>query len=256
MYVRILGAHNLESQGLKFTSLLIDDALAIEAGSLTSSLSFQAQQKLKAILLTHQHYDHIRDIPAIGMSFWLHGNTIDVYTTQPVYDAIMSHLLNDRLYPDFTQRPAEKPAIQFKVIQPDEPVKVEGYTVLAVPMNHSVPAVGYQITSADGKTLFYSSDTGPGLAECWQKISPELLIIEVTAPNKYEEFAHHSGHFTPALLQRELESFRRLKGYLPQIVLVHMNPLQQKIIEAEIAEVADKLKTGIRPGREGMRIRL
>ena len=39
MFIQILGAHNIESRDHKCVSLLIDDSLAIEAGSLASSLS-------------------------------------------------------------------------------------------------------------------------------------------------------------------------------------------------------------------------
>lgn len=256
MQIEILGAHNIESQDSRLVSLLIDDVLAIEASALTSSLPFPAQQKLKAVLLTHQHYDHVRDIPALGMNFLLHENTIEIYSIQPVYEALAAHLLNDRLYPNFMERPPEKPIIQFKMVEPGRPESIAGYNVLPISVNHAVPTIGLQITSEDNKTLFYTSDTGPGLAECWHQVSPELLIIEVTACNKYEEFAYQSGHLTPALLQQELESFRDIKGYLPQVVLVHMNPLDEKIIEAEIAVVARSLNTPIQLGYEGMRIHL
>ena len=256
MYIDFLGAHNLEAQDSRCVSLLIDDVLAIEAGALTSSLSFKAQQKLEAVLLTHQHYDHVRDIPAIGMNFSLHKNTISLYATRPVYDALAAHLLNDSLYPNFMERPPEKPAIRFKLVEPGKTDTIGGYDVLAVPVNHAVPTVGYQITAPDGKAVFYTSDTGTGLADCWRQVSPQLLITEVTAPNRYEEFAHRSGHLTPGLLQQELACFREIKGYLPQVVLVHMNPMEEKEIEVEIASVARSLNTAIRLGYEGMRIHL
>ncbi len=256
MQIKFLGAHNIESQDSRHVCLLIDDVLAIEAGALTSSLSFAAQQKLKAVLLTHQHCDHIRDIPALGMNFLLHENTIEVYSTQPVYEALAAHLLNGILYPNFMESPPEKPAIQFKTIVPGRSESIHGYSVLPLPVNHSVPTVGLQITSTDGKTAFYTSDTGPGLADCWRQISPDLLIIEVTALNKYNEFALQSGHLTPSLLQPELESFRNQKGYLPQVVTVHMNPLDEKGIKAEIDEVARAINTTIHLGYEGMRIEL
>ncbi|MBI2287607.1 MAG: MBL fold metallo-hydrolase [Chloroflexi bacterium] len=88
MKVQILGAHNCESQNTRLVSLLVDDRLALDAGGLTSSLSFPAQQQLKAVLLTHQHYDHIRDIPALAMNFYLSRTAIDVYATSLVYDAL------------------------------------------------------------------------------------------------------------------------------------------------------------------------
>ena len=61
MNIRILGAHNCETRTTGCICLIINDVLAIDAGELTSSLSMSEQQKLKAILLSHQHYDHIRD---------------------------------------------------------------------------------------------------------------------------------------------------------------------------------------------------
>jgi len=256
MHIQVLGAHNCESQDVGLVSLLIDDVIAIDAGSLTSSLPFPAQHKLTAILLTHQHYDHIRDIPAIGMNFLLHEATINIYSTKPVYEALATHLLNETLYPNFLEKPLEKPAIKFTIIEPGRVQQIGGYTVLAVPVNHSVPTVGYQVTSPEGKTVFYTADTGPDLADCWQKISPQLLVTEVTVPNRYEEFARRSGHLTPSLLEQELNRFRELKGYLPQVVTVHMNPMQEKEIEAEIAEVARSLNSPITLGYEGMRIHL
>ena len=256
MNIQILGAHNIESENSRLVSLLIDDVLAIDTGALTSSLSFTAQQKLKALLLTHQHYDHIRDIPSIGMNFTLHNNTLEIYTTQPVYDALAAHLLNDEIYRNFMEKPPEKPTFRFTVIDPNTTVQIGDYSVLTVPVNHSVPTVGYQITAADGKTVFFTSDTGPGLADCWRQVSPELLITEVTTPDSYEEFANQAGHLTPGLLRKELESFRDIKGYLPQVVLVHMNPLEEKAIEAEIAVVARVLDAKIQLGYEGMRIEI
>ncbi len=256
MRIKILGAHNLESQNCKYVSLLVDNVLAVEAGALASSLPFAVQQKLKAVLLTHQHYDHVRDIPALGMSFLLHENSLDIYATQAVFEALADSLLNDSLYPNFMEKPPEKPAFRFKVIAPDKAEIINNYSVLAVSVNHSVPTVGYQITSADGKVVFYTSDTGPGLAECWQRVSPQLLIIEVTAPNRFEEFSHHTGHLTPGLLGQELESFRKLKRYLPQVVLTHMNPLEEKEIKTEVDLVAGSLNATIQLGYEGMIIDL
>jgi len=255
MNIEILGAHNCESQNTKCVSLLIDDTLAIDAGGLTSSLSFEAQQKLKAILITHQHYDHIRDIPTIAMNFFLQDATLNIYSILPVYDALSTHLLNGKLYPKFLEKPQNNPTIKFTIIEPYKVEQVEGYSVLAVPVNHTGPTVGYQVTSPEGKSVFYTADTGPGL-DCWQHISPHLLIAEVTVPNRYEDFARESGHLTPSLLKQELISFRELKGYLPPAVVVHMNPRLEKEIEAEIAAVAAALNTRVNLAYEGMQLHL
>jgi len=256
MDIQLLGTHNLESQSSKYISLLIDDVLAIDAGGLTSSLSLEAQRRLKAILLTHQHYDHIRDIPAVGMNLALRGNTTHIYSIAPVREALATHLLNGELYRNFLELPEGNPTFKFTVMEPGKTEQIEGYSVLAVPAKHTVPAVGYQVTSVDGKVVFYTSDTGPGLADCWRKVSPQLLITEVTVSNKREEFAEAKGHLTPALLHQELISFREVRGYLPPVVVVHMTPWLEKEIEAEIAVVAEELDSSITLGYEGMRLHL
>ncbi len=256
MKVQILGAHNIQSKTTRCISILIDDVLAIDTGTLAASLSFRAQKKLQAVLITHHHLDHVRDIPALGMNFLLNESTLDVYTTAATYEVLKTHLLNDILYPDFTKRPSRQPSLRFGMIEPGREEKIAGYTVLPVAVIHSVPATGFQVTSSEGKKVFYSSDTGPGLSDCWRQIKPDLLIIEVTALNKYDDFARDAGHLTPALLREELESFIEINGYLPQVITVHMNPLDEKGIRGELAMIAKSLNTHIRTAREGMRIDL
>ena len=255
MNIQVLGAHNCESKDTKYISLLIDDTLAIDAGCLTSSLSFEAQQRLKAVFITHQHYDHIRDIPVIAMNFFLHDATISIYSTLAVHNALSTYLLNGKLYPRFLELPEGNPTIKFTIIEPYRVEQIEGYSILAVPVNHADPTVGYQVTSSEGKSVFYTADTGPGL-DCWQHISPDLLITEITVPNRYEEFAKESGHLTPSLLKQELISFRELKSYLPPVVVVHMTPRLEKEIETEIATVATTLNSPITLAYEGMRLHL
>ena len=87
-------------------------------------------------------------------------------------------------------------------------------------------------------------------------MSPHLLITEATAPNKYEESCKDSGHLTPKLLKEELTVFRELKGYLPRVVLVHMNPEVEEEIRAEIAVVTEELNSPITLGYEGMQFDL
>lgn len=256
MRVKVLGAHNLESEKTRFCSILIDDIIALDAGALTSNLSFTEQQNLEVVLLTHEHYDHIRDIPALAINYQEHNNTIDIYSSQTVYDALTNHFINDIIYPNFLKKPQEKPAVRLHTVEPGVQFSVAGYNILPAKVTHAIPAVGYQITSTDGKTVFYTSDTGPGLSECWEMVSPELLIIETTLPNSHKEFALKTGHLTPDLLQKELEDFRKIKGYIPEAVVVHMSPIHEKTINEEIAAAARNLNTEIRLGFEGMQIDL
>jgi ribonuclease BN (tRNA processing enzyme) len=256
MKIRILGAHNIESRDTGCAGLLIDGIMALDAGSILSRLSFTAQQRLQALLLTHRHYDHVKDIPLLGMTFYQARKTLQVFAVQSVYDDVSKYLLDGVLYPDFRQTPPAKPALQFNIIEHFKEFTVGSYQVLAVPVRHAVPCNGYQITSPGGKKVFYTSDTGPGLAESWPWVRPDVLIVEVTAPNQHREFAANAGHLTPELLKTELESFRRLKGYLPQIVTLHTNPLYREDITGELSLIASELKASIIPGNERTRLDL
>jgi len=256
MEIRVLGAHNCESKSTGLTSLLIDDVLALDASALTSNLSFKAQKKLRAIFITHYHYDHLRDIPALAMNLFLQEKSLNVYSSSPVFDAIKRYLANNDLYPNFFERPSLKPTLRFVEMKPYQIEKIANYQILAVPVNHSVPALGYQISSDDAKVIFYTGDTGIDLVEAWQHVSPQVLIIEVTAPDKYEESVGRARHLTPRLLMRELISFNKLRGYLPRIVTVHMNPFLEKEINREISKIATALGTPVHLAREGMKIKL
>lgn len=256
MKIYILGGHNIETNNTGCLSILIDDVLAVDAGALTGKLSLKEQQNLKAVLLTHQHYDHVKDIPMLGMNLFLQGKTTEMYTTQHVYDILKAQLSNITLYPDFTEFPPGKPVLHFNAVEHGRTENIAGYGILPVKVNHSVPTVGYQVTSPDGKKVFITSDTGPGLEECWQQVSPDILFIEATFPNKDEEFTLQAGHLTPALVQKELESFLKIKAYLPQVIFTHTNPLLAKIIKVETNKVEQALDIKIRIAHEGMQINI
>jgi hypothetical protein len=143
--------------------------------------------------------------------------------------------------------------VDFLPIEPYRAMQIDAYQVLAVPVNHCEEAVGYQI-SVNGRTLFYTSDTGPGLSRCFEDISPHLLVVDVTMPDAHAEFARATDHLTPAFLQEELLRFREIKGYLPEVVAVHMNPWLEEDIARDAARVASALSASITLAREGMEL--
>ncbi len=255
MNIRILGAHNYESATTRLPSLVVDGVLAMDAGALSAGLSLEEQEKLQSILITHRHFDHIRDIATLGLATMGAGTT-HLYSIADALEAITAHLINGVLYPKLHERPSpDAPSIQLHQLEPLQPQEIMGYHVLPIPVNHSVPTVGYQVTSSQGKRLFYTSDTGPA-SHCWQHVSPDLIVIETTLPNGMEEAALASTHLTPQLLQRELEEFQKLKGYIPPVVAVHLNPYFEDEIQHQIAELATILNAVISVGYEDMLIKL
>ncbi len=255
MEIRILGAHNVESATSRMMCLLVDSILAVDAGALTSGLTLSEQERLKSILLTHRHYDHVRDIAAIGINMSFFEKNVRVYAQSDTLEAVSEHFLNGVIYPDFTKIPSANPALTFCPLEPHRQLEIDGYTVLAVPTKHPA-TVGYQITSGEGRSFFYTGDTGPGLVSCWEHVSPQLLLIDVTLPNRLEEHAVSSNHLTPRLFGEELVLFRNAKGYLPTVVPVHVSPQFEDEIRGEVERVARELDVDISLAQDGMRLTL
>jgi phosphoribosyl 1,2-cyclic phosphodiesterase len=252
--IGILGAHNCEARDKKCISFLINHKVLIDAGALTSSLMIEEQTQLKAVLLTHPHYDHIKDIPILALNLFRQRASIEVYASLDTCNMITTHFFNGKIYPDFQNIPFEKPTIRFKTVEPFKSFSVEGLNIIALPVNHPGGSVGYQISNSQGRGFFYTSDTGPGLLNCWHRISSDLILVDVTFPNCDQDIAMKTGHLTPRLLGEELVGFRELKGYLPRIIVVHTDPDLERTIQLEIAEISRVLKIQIEMSYEGMQI--
>jgi len=252
--IKFLGAHHAESKNTRLVSFLIDDVLAVDAGCLASELTFSEQEKIKAILLSHGHYDHIKGVPSFIFSNL--NLTTKVYASSQTLKILSSHLFDGVIYPKFTGKISflEKPPIKLKALEPFTPTNVEGYQVLSLPGTHINGSMCFEITSHDGMKLFYTGDTGPGLSSLWEHVSPQLVIIDVTFPDRMEKTAKDAAHLCPKLLKEELKEFRRINGYLPQVVVIHLNPKLEDEIRGEVQKISEELQHPIDVAFEGMQI--
>jgi ribonuclease BN (tRNA processing enzyme) len=259
VHLQILGGHQVESAEGRATAFLVDGSIAIDAGGLTGGLTMKEQASIDAILLTHYHFDHVSDLPYVGLLALEGSRQIDVHCTQLVHDVLVESLLNGAIWLNLFRPIPGVPAAAFahRRVAAGQPFKVKQYDVLPLEnRHHSVPVIGYQLTGPDGRRLLYTGDTGPGIHDIWPLVQPDVMLTEVTTPNARESIARVAGHLTPALLEAELVAFRDQKGYLPRVVVCHVNQLGEDDVRRELAEVARRLQATIEIAREGMRIDL
>jgi 3',5'-cyclic-nucleotide phosphodiesterase len=76
--VRLLGAHNLETDTTHHTCFLIEGVLAIDAGSIATTTARDEQVALGHVLLPHLHFDHTGDLPSLALQTLDETSSIDV----------------------------------------------------------------------------------------------------------------------------------------------------------------------------------
>ena len=66
MEVRVLGCYGGEMPGHRTTCILVNSHLLIDAGAVAAALPLKDQAKVEAVLLSHSHLDHVRDLPLLA----------------------------------------------------------------------------------------------------------------------------------------------------------------------------------------------
>jgi ribonuclease BN (tRNA processing enzyme) len=239
MKLRVLGSAGAEFPNFRPPAFLIDDHLLLDAGTIGAVLTEEEQGRLQHIFITHSHLDHIRGIPALADNIIIKNlrHTVSVYGIKDVVSAMHDHMFNNIIWPDFTVIPSlDNPVISFETIDTGREYIVSDYSIRAIPVNHTVPAVGYRV--CQGKTtLLYSGDTGP-TEELWQYANGiDALIVEVSFPNSMEPLALLTKHLTCSLLKMELDKISALPK---RILITHPKPQYFDVIKTEVESLGCK----------------
>ncbi len=240
MKIRVLGCYGSRVPGRFTSSLLIDQALLLDAGTIASSLTLEEQVQIDDILLTHAHLDHIVDLAFLADNVMSQRTTpIRIWGAQPVLAALRQHLFNDYIWPDFTKISSlGVPIVSLNSLPESGTIEIGGYMVSFAQTNHTVYTVGYCLSAKSG-SLFYSGDTST-TAAIWEMAENcselKIAFIETSFPDRFEWLAQISGHLTPALLKVELEKFGERD--VP-IKIFHMKPQFLEELQTELAALHD-----------------
>lgn len=233
MKLRVLGSAGAEMPDFRPPAFLIDDHLLLDAGTIGAVLTEEEQLKLQHLFITHSHLDHIRGIPALADNIIIknHKHTVTVYSIKDVVTALQNHLFNNIIWPDFTVIPSpDNPVISFETIDTGREYSISDYSIRAIPVNHTVPTVGYRVCQG-ATTLLYTGDTGP-TDEIWQYANGiDALIVEVSFPNSLESLALLTKHLTSSLLKVELDKIQILPK---RIFITHPKPQYVDLIRSEV----------------------
>ncbi len=239
MKIQVLGGHGGLAKDFSTTSFLIDDKLLIDAGAVANTLTIEEQIRIDNILISHCHLDHIKDLAFIcDNCFGLKGKPFNVYTHATVKKIIKEHLLNDIIWPDFTQLPdTTNPTMIINEIPAEKKLELGEYTITPVKVQHAHDAMGFIVEKGKSAILF-TLDTGP-TERIWEisKNIPHLKAIftEVSFPNSLSKVAEVSDHHTPQSLNKELQKMP--KGV--PVILTHLKPNYRNNILDELQNLKE-----------------
>lgn len=233
----------------RLTCFLIDDCVAVDAGSVAIALTAEQRTKVRDIIITHPHMDHIASLPIfIDDLYPTLTQPVRIYATPEVIELLERDVFNWNVYPRFSDLKNDYgPVMEYVPIPANGTFSVAHLEVTAVAVNHIVPTVGLLIT--DGKShIAFSSDTAE-TEEFWRVVNGtrqlDALLIEASFPNEMAKLAEVSRHFTPASLGKELN---KLTHNGMDILAVHLKPTHRDTIIRELSELNIPKLSVMNPG--------
>jgi ribonuclease BN (tRNA processing enzyme) len=181
---------------------LINDTVAIDAGCLGFIGSVERQSKVRHVLISHTHMDHVASLPIfVENCFDGRQDCVTVLASKLVLDGLQSDIFNGRLWPDFIGMSSPKtPFMKVETIESGRAIQIDNLTITPVAVDHLVPTLGFVLDDGDS-TVVIASDTGP-TEELWRiaRARPNLkaIFLEAAFPNKMQALADISKHLTPA----------------------------------------------------------
>jgi ribonuclease BN (tRNA processing enzyme) len=239
MQVKILGCSGGIGDGLRTTSILIDNDVLIDCGSGVGDLTLDELGKIKHIFLTHGHLDHIAFIPLLVDSVFddLVGNPITIHLQAETLEMLTEHIFNWKIWPDFAKLPEEdNPVIKYDKIIAGQQLELDGRLFKAIPVTHTQPAVGYRVQSPTGGSFAFSGDTR-NTDTFWEVLNthPELnlLFVECAYADHEVTLSQIAGHHRPSTLAEDL---RKLQHH-PELYITHHKPGEEEQIMRELEQL-------------------
>ncbi len=226
------------SERQHLSCFVIDDSVAVDAGSLAMATNPWQKKQIRDVVLTHAHLDHIAGLPLfIDDLFEDLDEPIRVHATTDVIKILKRDIFNWSIYPDFSELKNKKGAVlEYCAFEVGNEIVIKNLTFKPIEVNHQVPSVGCIIS--DGKTKIAVTGDTAETDEFWRVINTEknlnAIFIECAFPNELGELAHSSHHLTPMILSREIEKYT---GERCPIYVVNIKPMYFREVVGQIEEL-------------------
>ncbi|MEP6849850.1 MAG: 3',5'-cyclic-nucleotide phosphodiesterase [Acidobacteriota bacterium] len=218
--------------------IIIDDQVAIDAGSLAMACSDVQRANVRDILLTHAHLDHVAGLPLfIDDLYSTLTEPLRIHAATEVIEVLERDIFNWSVYPRFSElKNANGQVIEYHPFAIGSEFTVLHLKVRSAAVNHQVPSAGF-IVSDLKTTVAISGDTSE-MDEFWMAANAQqglaVLLIECAMPNEMQDLADMSHHLTPNALASELEKFKCKNC---PVFIINIKPSYRESVIAQIGEL-------------------
>ncbi|MFM8803479.1 MAG: MBL fold metallo-hydrolase [Planctomycetia bacterium] len=220
-------------------SFLVNDEVAIDAGSLGLLADLRRQERVRHVFLTHEHLDHVATLPIFLENVYHPGpDCVEVLASRELLDMLHGDLFNDRVWPDFIDLSRPDDAfVRTTAIEPMQPVSRAGLTVTPVSVSHGIDTLGLVVD--DGRSVVaFPSDTGP-TSRLWDYLATQdrlrAVFLEVSFPQALAGLAAHTGHLSPATFAAEIGKLPPERARSVRWIVVHRKARYAAEIARELA---------------------
>ncbi len=217
---------------------VIDDRVAIDAGSLAMAASEIQREKIRDIVLSHAHLDHIVGLPLfVDDLFASLEEPIRVHAAASVIETLERDVFNWTVYPRFSELKNQYgEVLNYLAFQSETVFQAAHLDIKPVEVNHKVPTVGFIVS--DKKTKVAVSGDTAEMNQFWTAVNKEknlnALLIECAFPDNLRDLACSSHHLTPKILRTELEKFQH---HNCPIFAVNLKPMYRQQIVGELKDL-------------------
>jgi ribonuclease BN (tRNA processing enzyme) len=232
------------------TSYLINDTLAVDAGALSIGLTREEQLRVRSIVITHTHFDHVASLPLFIMDLFEDlREPIKLFATPADFDALRTHIFNPQMWVGMEILKNEQTELlAHEPMATGRSFMAEGLRLTPIPVTHTVLTHGLLVED-ETSAVFFTSDTS-ATTEAWQAVKAcgklRAIFIDLSFPNRLTELARVSYHHSTHTLVEEMAKMP------PEVMVyaIHLKTPYRDQIAAEVEALGTPRLVVAEVGRE------
>lgn len=242
--LHLLGTGAAVSDPHRTTTMLAfeadDDTVVVDCGGDVIQRLMESGvdvDSISALIITHEHPDHVSGFPLFMEKIWLAGRRrpIPIYGIAPALDQAR------RCFATFDTSGWEgMPEIRWNEVAYEGEATVfenESWSILASPGTHGVPVIGLRVTATSSKSITtYSCDTAPSEAIARLATGADVLIHEANGAGPGHSSASQAAEIARA-------------ANVERLILVHLPPGDKDGELAKAQSIFEKTEHGRELGR-------